>query len=98
LGVRIPPPLPYERPNNGNDERSENMKPIREWWPATRDFFRDVWVEMKKVSWPGKNEVIGTTVVVIVACFIFGFYLFVVDQGLSWLIDKLFISAGVSPA
>ena len=55
-------------------------------------------VEMKKVSWPGKNEVIGTTVVVIVACFIFGFYLFIVDQGLSWLIDKLFITAGVSPA
>ena len=53
---------------------------------------------MKKVSWPGKNEVIGTTVVVIVACFIFGFYLFVVDSGLSWLIDKLFISSGVSPA
>jgi preprotein translocase subunit SecE len=74
------------------------MKPIKEWWPTTRDFFRDVWVEMKKVSWPGKNEVIGTTVVVIVACFIFGFYLFIVDQGLSWLIDKLFVASGVAPA
>ena len=39
------------------------MKPIREWWPTTRDFFRDVWVEMKKVSWPGQSEVVGTTVV-----------------------------------
>ena len=55
----------------------------------------DVWVEMKKVSWPGRSEVVGTTVVVIVACFLFGFYLFVVDSGLSWLIDKIFRAAGV---
>ena len=61
----------------------------------TRSFFRDVWAEMKKVSWPSQNEVVGTTLVVIVACFLFGFYLFVVDAGLSWLLDKLFRAAGV---
>jgi preprotein translocase subunit SecE len=71
------------------------MTPIKEWWPAIRGFFRDVWVEMKKTSWPGRQEVVGTTVVVIIACFLFGFYLFVVDSGLSWLIDKLFRAAGV---
>ena len=60
-----------------------------------RNFFRDVWVEMKKTSWPAKNEVVGTTVVVIIACFLFGFYLFLVDTGLSWLIDKLFRATGV---
>ena len=70
--------------------------PIKEWWPSTRTFFRDVWVEMKKVSWPSKNEVSGTTVVVIVACFLFGFYLFVVDIGLSWLMDRIFNLAGVA--
>ena len=31
----------------------------------------------------------------IVACFIFGFYLFIVDSGLSWLIDKIFRASGV---
>ena len=71
------------------------MIPIKEWWPTTRSFFRDVWVEMKKTSWPGRQEVVGTTLVVIVACFLFGFYLFVVDAGLSWVIDKLFRAAGV---
>jgi preprotein translocase subunit SecE len=76
-------------------QRSEPMVPVKEWWPRTRDFLRDVWVEMKKVSWPGRTEVVGTTVVVIVACFLFGFYLFLVDSGLSWLIDKLFRAAGV---
>ena len=71
------------------------MLPVKEWWPTTQGVsFRDVWVEMKKVSWPGRGEVVGTTVVVIVACFLFGFYLFVVDSGLSWLIDKIFRAAG----
>ena len=72
------------------------MKPIKEWWPSTRSFFRDVWVEMTKVSWPGRPEVVGTTLVVIAACFLFGFYLFLVDSGLSWLIDRIFKLAGVS--
>ena len=72
------------------------MLPIKEWWPSTRSFFRDVWLEMKKVSWPGRNEVVGTTVVVIVACFLFGFYLFVVDVGLSWLLDRIFKLSGVA--
>jgi len=70
------------------------MLPVRDWWPTARTFFRDVWVEMKKVSWPGKNEVFGTTVVVIVACFLFGFYLFVIDIGLSGLMDRIFKLAG----
>jgi len=35
------------------------------------------------------------TVVVIVACFIFGFYLFLVDSGLSWLVDRIFKATGV---
>jgi len=72
------------------------MTPVREWWPALRTFFRDVWLEMKKVSWPGRQEVVGTTLVVVVACFLFGFYLFVVDTGLSWLLERIFRLAGVS--
>ena len=71
------------------------MLPVKQWWPTTHDFFRDVWNEMRKVSWPGRTEVGGTTIVVIVACFLFGFYLFIVDAGLSWLLDKLFRAAGV---
>ena len=70
------------------------MTPIREWWPLTGTFLRDVWVEMKKTSWPGRPEVVGTTVVVIVACFV-SVFLFVVDTGLSWVIDKVFRAAGV---
>jgi preprotein translocase subunit SecE len=71
------------------------MLPVKQWWPTMRDFFRDVWNEMRKVSWPGRPEVVGTTIVVIVACFLFGFYLFLVDTGLAWLVDRIFKATGV---
>ena len=71
------------------------MLPVKQWWPTMRAFFRDVWNEMRKVSWPSRTEVVGTTIVVIVACFLFGFYLFLVDSGLSWLVDRIFKATGV---
>jgi len=71
------------------------MLPVKQWWPTLRDFLREVWSEMKKVSWPARSEVTGTTIVVIIACFLFGFYLFVVDSGLAWLVDKLYRATGV---
>jgi preprotein translocase subunit SecE len=71
------------------------MLPVKAWWPTMRDFFRDVWSEMKKVSWTSRTEVTGTTIVVIIACFLFGFYLFVVDSGLAWVVDKIYKATGV---
>jgi preprotein translocase subunit SecE len=43
------------------------------------DFLRDVRKELNNVSWPSRRELTGTTVVVIVAVFFFGFFLYVVD-------------------
>jgi len=44
---------------------------------------------MKKVSWPGKQEVVGTTIVVVVAVFFFGAYLGLVDQILAYGLGRL---------
>jgi len=69
----------------------------REWWVNTRDFFRDTNSEMKKVTWPSRNEVIGTTVVVLVATVIFAVYLWGCDQlffyGTQWLFKRFGMSA-----
>ena len=43
------------------------------------DFIKDTRKELNNVSWPGRREVTGTTVVVIAAVFFFGFFLFVAD-------------------
>jgi len=42
-------------------------------------FFSEVRAELKKVTWPSKEEVYGTTIVVILTTVFFGFYLFAAD-------------------
>ena len=49
------------------------------WITKTREFFKEVKAEYKKVSFPSRQEVVGTTVVVLIACAIFAVYLWVAD-------------------
>jgi len=44
---------------------------------------------MKKVSWPGRQEVIGTTIVVVIAVFFFGAYLGLIDAFLARALGRL---------
>ena len=62
---------------------------IKDWVQRTRQFYNDVRSEMKKVSWPARQEVLGTTVVVIVAVFFFGLYLGLVDYLLGIGLDRV---------
>jgi preprotein translocase subunit SecE len=63
---------------------------IKSWIESTKQFYNDVRSEMKKVSWPARQEVVGTTIVVVVAVFFFGLYLGLVDllldRGLQWVL------------
>jgi len=59
------------------------------WYKRFVNFLKDVRSELKKVTWPVKNEVYGTTVIVIIAIFFFGFYLFFIDVIFSWLIAQI---------
>jgi preprotein translocase subunit SecE len=59
------------------------------WYRRFISFLREVRAELKKVTWPSKNEVYSTTVVVIFATIFFGFYLFFMDVVFSWLITKV---------
>ena len=43
-------------------------------------FVNESIAELKKVEWPGQNQVVQGTVVVLVACLIVGFYLWLNDQ------------------
>ena len=52
-------------------------------WDATTRFVREVRVEMKKVTWPQRKEIIGSTAVVIVASFLVSFFLGFVDLALQ---------------
>ncbi len=79
-------------------EASENAivsKP-KQWWSSVREFFRDTRAEMTKVTWPTKNEVVGTTTVVIVATIVFALFLWGCDVAFYRAIDFLFTRFGAS--
>ena len=65
------------------------VEKIKDWSQRSTQFYGDVRSEVKKVSWPGKNEIVGTTVVVIVAVFFFGVYLGLVDYMLGLGLDRI---------
>ncbi|MFA7360147.1 MAG: preprotein translocase subunit SecE [Candidatus Kapaibacterium sp.] len=53
-------------------------------------FFTDIFKEMKKVSWPKKEELRDYTKVVIVTMFVFAIFVYIVDKGISELLKILF--------
>ncbi|GAV32343.1 MAG: preprotein translocase subunit SecE [Anaerosomatales bacterium] len=53
-------------------------------------YFRDVRQEMKRVVWPSREEVVNSSVVVVVTLLFFVAFTFVIDSISSWLfIDVL---------
>ena len=63
---------------------------IKNWTQNAKQFYSDVRSEMKKVTWPARQEVFGTTIVVVIAVFFFGLYLGLIDyllsMGLNWVL------------
>jgi preprotein translocase subunit SecE len=45
-----------------------------------RRYFDEVWSELKKVSWPTREQVRNLTVLVFVISFVVGLYITVLDQ------------------
>ena len=48
-----------------------------------REFFREVMVEFRKVTWPNRPIIVNSTVVVLVVTGVLAFFLWVVDMGLA---------------
>jgi preprotein translocase subunit SecE len=59
------------------------------WYKRFINFLKDVRAEVKKVSWPNRNEVYSTTLVVIVAMVFFGVYLYFMDIIFSWVLLRI---------
>jgi preprotein translocase subunit SecE len=71
----------------------ENLKESPEqvvgWFGRARRFLSDVRSELSRVTWPTRREVWATTLVVILTSSVFGVYLYLVDIGLSELVQFL---------
>ncbi len=54
------------------------------------NFLREVRVELGKVSWSTRQELIGSTTVVIVLTSIIALFIFVIDFGLAKILSVVF--------
>jgi preprotein translocase subunit SecE len=63
---------------------------LKNWFLGIIEFLKDTRKELHNVSWPSRREVTGTTIVVIVAVFFFGFFLFLADTVVNFGMTHLF--------
>lgn len=54
------------------------------------NFFKEAWVELKKVSWPSGKEVVNSTIIVLVCIVLVTMLILVVDYGAEHLADLIY--------
>ncbi len=54
-----------------------------------RTYFKDVKLEMKKVTWLSKDEMVGSTIVVLVFAIIVAVFLFFVDFAMAEFVSRI---------
>ncbi|MBC7185616.1 MAG: preprotein translocase subunit SecE [Calditrichaeota bacterium] len=58
------------------------------------NFLREVKIEMAKVSWPTREELKGSTTIVIITTLLFAVFIFITDQIISRIVGVIFRLAG----
>ena len=56
---------------------------VKAWVDGTKEYVNDLKLEMRRVTWPNRKQVEGTTAVVIVSVFLFAGYFAIVDSLLT---------------
>jgi preprotein translocase subunit SecE len=62
---------------------------VAKWTQGTKEYFGELKLEMRRVTWPTRKQVEATTAVVIFSVFAFAAYFWVVDGILSKAIQNL---------
>lgn len=60
------------------------------WLNKAISFLKEVKAEMKKVSWPQRKDVTGTTIVTIVATLLLALYLYFADIIFTYLVKYIY--------
>ena len=66
------------------------MADVKNWVQNTKDYVSELKAEMRRVTWPSRKQVEGTTAVVIISVFAFAGYFAVIDKILVFGVNKLF--------
>jgi preprotein translocase, SecE subunit, bacterial len=62
---------------------------MKQGFGTTFSFFADSWAELKKVRWPSRKELTSYTIVVLVTIVLVTIYFWVLDIGISELIELI---------
>jgi preprotein translocase SecE subunit len=54
-------------------------------------FVQEAWAELKKVEWPSQPAVVSGTAVVLIACVIVGFYLWLNDELWKYVVQHVLL-------
>jgi len=79
--ARSEPHPAVRTPPSGGPARTEERR--------RGNFISESWGELKKVEWPNQNQVVQGTVVVLIACFVVGTFLYVNDEIWKHVVPKL---------
>ena len=71
-------------------ETANFLEEVKAWPTRTRNYVNELKLEMRRVSWPNRKQVEGTTVVVIFTVFAFAAFFAVVDAALNGSVTRLY--------
>jgi preprotein translocase subunit SecE len=71
-------------------EGTSFLESVKSWPVRTRDYINELKLEMRRVSWPNRKQVEGTTVVVILTVFAFAGFFAVVDAILNDTVVRVY--------
>ncbi len=87
-----------KNPSSGIKQIDRNSEKYSKGSPGTGElnfvqkgmqFFREVRIELKKVTWPTKKQTVNSTIVIIIFVFIIAAFLGLFDFGLSKLVQVI---------
>ena len=70
---------------------AEPEQPKRGFFGGTRRFIGESASELKKVEWPTQQQLVTGTTVVLIACLIVGFYLYLNDRLWAYVVKHIFL-------
>ena len=71
-------------------EGNNFLEDVKSWPKRTRDYYSELKNEMRRVSWPNRKQVEGTTAVVILTVFAFAGFFAIVDTILNDSVVRLY--------
>ena len=92
-----PPVRPPARPTSNGGEEPARRQPRPEAeerrvpGSGPVHFVQEAWAELKKVEWPSQQALVSGTAVVLIACLIVGFYLWLNDEAWKYVVQHVLL-------